>query len=202
MERYGDIVNHQSFQLAKTQGIEHKALYQEAQIWLWENLALVEKWTRDDPASARNKLSRALKRHVNTCAWAEQKAQAEATLTSPLSSSESGTLLLESLDPSPVAWGSGDEAEICGCPEGMQFRQVMAAIGRLEPDQQALLREVFIDGLSYGEVGRRRGIQLSAVGHRVKRLVAKVRQDVGIHLAEPAPSAPLHSSSEGYGWQH
>jgi len=206
MAAYGDIAKHQAWQLAQAHGFDKFTLHQEAQVWIWENLDQVGRWDAAlSPPVARSKVSASIKRRLRACIQAEQQATSGAELTSFLSDGEDGDVPADRQAASPVQWGRGDEATYCDCPDGQElqaFREIMAAVERLEPDAQKLLRDVFIDGLSYSEAGKRRGLHITAVGKRVKRLIDKVREDVGIHLAESRPHEPLHSGSEGYGWQH
>jgi len=200
MERYGAIANRQSSELAESENADKGVLYQEARIWLWENLDKIEQWEADGLDRARRAVKTRLRYVMKDYLASERHAVSGATLIPVVGDDDD--IPLDKLNVSPLPVGTGDQAEYCGCPAGQEiqpFREIMAAIGRLTPDQQAVLREVFIDGLTYKEAALRRGLHMTAVGKRVKRLIDQIREDAGIHLAERKPPVPLHSGSEGYG---
>lgn len=56
-----------------------------------------------------------------------------------------------------------------------ESKKLMAALERLEPRQQRILRQVFFEGRSYADIAREEGVHRTAVQHAADRAMKKLR---------------------------
>lgn len=180
-------------------------LYQAGLILLWKRLDYFSGvYEEKGAAGARAYFSTCLKRELADYGKAEQMV-----FETPGEDGKPEKLrIISELDPEkmlgkepgPVVNRTpGPEAEWTDDPELRITREVVAAFHRLEPDQQELLRDIFVEGMSQGEAAKKRGITQQGISMAIKRLVDHLREDISVRLVEPGPKVPLHSGSEGYG---
>jgi RNA polymerase sigma factor (sigma-70 family) len=57
-----------------------------------------------------------------------------------------------------------------------QRAHIDSALGKLRPEQERLIRAVFFEGVSPGEIARRGGVDKSAISHRLSRAYRQLRK--------------------------
>ena len=75
-----------------------------------------------------------------------------------------------------AAEDSGLEALFAGPTDEERLR---AAIQKLAPDQQAMIRAIYFDGVSVNDYAARMGVTQSAISHRLQTMKKKLKKFLG-----------------------
>ena len=75
-----------------------------------------------------------------------------------------------------AAEDSGLEALFAGPTDEERLR---AAIQKLDPDQQAMIRAIYFDGVSVNDYAARMGVTQSAISHRLQTVKKKLKKLLG-----------------------